>query len=63
MGISPDFNKMLNVAIEEAREGLAEGGVPIGAALVDADGNLLGAVQTGVVKTVSRRRPLARQPS
>ncbi len=42
MGISPDFNKMLNVAIEEAREGLAEGGVPIGAALFDADGNLLG---------------------
>ncbi|HQX55609.1 MAG TPA: nucleoside deaminase [Pyrinomonadaceae bacterium] len=33
---------MLNVAIEEAREGLAEGGVPIGAALFDADGNLLG---------------------
>lgn len=42
MGISPDFNKMLTVAIEEARDGLAEGGVPIGAALFDADGNLLG---------------------
>lgn len=33
---------MLTVAIEEARDGLAEGGVPIGAALFDADGNLLG---------------------
>ena len=42
MGISPDFNKMLTVAIEEARDGLAEGGVPIGAALFDAGGNLLG---------------------
>ena len=33
---------MLAVAIEEARLGLAEGGIPIGAALFDADGNLLG---------------------
>jgi cytosine deaminase len=33
---------MLDVAIEEARIGLAEGGVPIGAALFDADGKLLG---------------------
>ena len=34
--------EMLEIAIEEARIGLAEGGVPIGAALFDADGNLLG---------------------
>lgn len=34
---------MLEVAIGEARLGLAEGGIPIGAALFDADGNLLGA--------------------
>jgi cytosine deaminase len=33
---------MLAVAIDEARKGLAEGGIPIGAALFDADGNLLG---------------------
>ncbi len=33
---------MLDVAIDEARTGLAEGGIPIGAALFDADGNLLG---------------------
>ena len=33
---------MLDVAIEEARLGLSEGGVPIGAALFDRDGNLLG---------------------
>src|SRR6478736_6121732 len=33
---------MLAVAIEEARLGLAEGGIPIGAALFDTDGNLLG---------------------
>ena len=34
--------EMLQIAIEEARAGLAEGGIPIGAALFDADGNLLG---------------------
>jgi creatinine deaminase len=34
--------QMLKVAIEEARQGLAEGGIPIGAALFDTDGNLLG---------------------
>ena len=33
---------MLDVAIEEARLGLSEGGIPIGAALFDGDGKLLG---------------------
>jgi len=33
---------MLAIAIEEARLGLAEGGIPIGAALFDGNGNLLG---------------------
>lgn len=33
---------MLEVAIQEAKIGLSEGGVPIGAALFDKDGNLLG---------------------
>ena len=33
---------MLQVAIEEARQGLAEGGIPIGAALFDAQGRVLG---------------------
>lgn len=33
---------MLTVAIDEARAGLAEGGIPIGAALFDAHGRLLG---------------------
>ncbi len=33
---------MLAVAIEEARAGLAEGGIPIGAALFDASGRLIG---------------------
>ena len=33
---------MLRVALEEARQGLAEGGIPIGAALFDRHGNLLG---------------------
>jgi cytosine deaminase len=34
---------MLGVALAEARRGLAEGGIPIGAAIFDADGKLLGA--------------------
>jgi len=33
---------MLDIAIEEARTGLDEGGIPIGAALFDGVGNLLG---------------------
>src|SRR5256714_9685020 len=33
---------MLEVALEEARAGLAEGGIPIGAALFTSDGALLG---------------------
>jgi cytosine/creatinine deaminase len=33
---------MLSVAIEEARLGLDEGGIPIGAALFDRSGHLLG---------------------
>jgi len=37
-----DHHKMLEISIEEARLGLAEGGIPIGAALFDGDGNLLG---------------------
>ncbi len=37
-----DFNAMLHIAIEEAQQGLTEGGIPIGAALFDKEGNLLG---------------------
>src|SRR5260221_5810959 len=37
-----NYESMLAIAIEEARLGLAEGGIPIGAALFDGDGNLLG---------------------
>jgi creatinine deaminase len=35
-------HEMLAVAVEEARAGLAEGGVPVGGALFAADGTLLG---------------------
>jgi cytosine deaminase len=34
--------EMLDVAVAEARKGLSEGGIPIGAALFSADGVLLG---------------------
>ena len=37
-----DHNWMLEIAIEEAKMGLSEGGIPIGAALFDGDGTLLG---------------------
>ena len=37
-----DYEALLRVAIEEARQGLAEGGIPVGAALFDSNGKLLG---------------------
>ncbi len=37
-----DYVKLLAVAIEEAQQGLAEGGIPIGACLADAQGRILG---------------------
>ena len=36
------YAAMLKIAIDEARVGLAEGGIPIGAALFTQDGKLLG---------------------
>ena len=47
MGSDLDNNRekylaMLKVAVDEARLGLAEGGIPIGAALFNRDGKLLG---------------------
>jgi cytosine deaminase len=42
MAVTPDYPAMLHIAIEEARLGLAEGGIPIGAALFDADGGVIG---------------------
>ena len=41
-GTTPDYEAMLKVALEEARLGFDEGGVPIGAALFRRDGTLLG---------------------
>lgn len=37
-----DYQALLAVAVDEARLGLSEGGIPIGAALFDAGGKLLG---------------------
>lgn len=42
MDSRPDYRKMLDTAIAEAQQGLAEGGIPIGAALYHRDGRLLG---------------------
>ena len=42
MFAQPDYAAMLQTAIAEARQWLAEGGIPIGAALFHGDGRLLG---------------------
>ncbi len=42
MSEAPDYRAMLEIALAEARQGLAEGGIPIGAALFDRQGRLLG---------------------
>jgi cytosine/creatinine deaminase len=39
---APNYSAMLAVALAEARQGLAEGGIPIGAAIFDAEGKLVG---------------------
>jgi creatinine deaminase len=38
----PNFASMLEVALSEARLGLAEGGIPVGAAIFDPSGQLIG---------------------
>jgi creatinine deaminase len=38
-----DYSSMLEVALAEARMGLAEGGIPIGAAIFDESGKVVGA--------------------
>jgi cytosine/creatinine deaminase len=40
--MSDEYQSMLEVAIAEAQRGLDEGGIPIGAALFNASGKLLG---------------------
>jgi creatinine deaminase len=42
MSSAPDYAAMLSVALEEARLGLAEGGLPIGAAIFRPDGTPAG---------------------
>lgn len=46
----PDPVALLGQAYEQAQRGLAEGGVPIGAVLVAADGTVLGAGRNGNVQ-------------
>ena len=42
MASTPDYRALLDLALSEARHGLDEGGIPIGAALFDGKGRLLG---------------------
>jgi cytosine deaminase len=51
-----DAAEMLNVALEEARAGRREGGIPIGSALFDGSGAVLG---TGHNQRVQRDDPSA----
>jgi creatinine deaminase len=39
----PNYQAMLSTALAEARQGLSEGGIPIGAAIFNAQGELIGA--------------------
>ena len=48
--IAPDPHAMLEVAIEQARIGLAEGGVPVGGAIFKLDGTLLGVGRNRLVQ-------------
>src|SRR5467141_1652593 len=43
MSLGLDYPAMLAVALAEARIGLPEGGIPLGAAIFDASGQLVGA--------------------
>ena len=51
-----DHAELLQIAIDEARAGLREGGIPIGSALFDASGAVLG---TGHNQRVQRDDPSA----
>jgi len=42
MNQKPNYASMLEVALSEARQGLAEGGIPVGAAIFDQSGLLIG---------------------
>lgn len=42
MSLEIDYHAMLEVALAEARKGLSEGGIPIGAAIFDEMGKLVG---------------------
>lgn len=42
MSVQLDYAAMLKVALGEARQGLQEGGIPIGAAIFNADGRVIG---------------------
>jgi cytosine deaminase len=62
MSASLDYAAMIAVALKEARIGLAEGGIPIGAAIFDASGQLLGTgrnrrVQNGDPRCMVRPTP------
>ena len=45
-----DANGMLAVALEQARIGFAEGGVPVGGAIFRSDGTLLGVGRNRLVQ-------------
>ena len=55
--------RMLEIALEEARAGRAEGGIPIGAALFGADGALLGRGHNRRVQETTRRSTARPTPS
>jgi cytosine deaminase len=51
-----DHSAMLAIALDEARKGLAEGGIPIGAAIFDANGDPSLHGETDAFRNAGRQR-------
>jgi len=58
-----DYQQLLRVAIDEAKLGLAEGGIPIGACLADSQGRILGRGHNRRVQQQDRRSTARLTPS
>ena len=63
---SPDYPAMLEAAIAEARKGLTEGGIPIGAAIFDENGTFSAPATTAgcrmaILRCMAKPMPFAMQ--
>jgi tRNA(Arg) A34 adenosine deaminase TadA len=51
------YQAMLEVALEEARQGFVEGGIPIGAAIFTHNGDLVSRGRTAIRAFTAKRTP------